>query len=256
MSEKSTTTKLIQLDKVNFDFTYQRAPMKHASKIAQNFNPAAVGCILLGERADGSFWGIDGQQRIAAMLSIGIHRWECEVITSSGPEYEAAIYTIVNGGAGTTKGLRQRDIFKAKLIAKDPIALAVKATVESVGLRIPPTSGHGWPDLQCHERLMRLAARKSGIINLKSALEVIIAAWPEDSRGLEGVMINAMVRAIELGADPNKLATKLQKTNPLVIIQKAMAMGNRNSVHYHYYEIAKRYNANLKTNRLPELIDD
>ena len=256
MKDKATKSIELDLSKVNYDFTYQRPPMNHQQNIAATFNTAAVGCLLIGKRKDSSLWCIDGQQRIGAMLSLGIKRWVCEVVESTGAEFEAALYTIINGGTGTTKGLRQRDIFKAKVAAKDPVAQAVKATAESVGLRVPITGGHGWPDLGCHERLMRLAGRKSGILNLKTTLEVVVAAWPEDSRGLERVMLHAIQLAIEYGAEKKRLISRLQGITPLMIVQKAMSLGNRNSVHYHFHEIARRYNSNLKKNRLPDVLSE
>lgn len=81
------------------DSSYQRPLCSKTvlGAIARKFNWAAFGRITVAERADGSMWIIDGQQRVGALKERGYSGMvPCVIFASGGALFESRMFLAVN----------------------------------------------------------------------------------------------------------------------------------------------------------------
>lgn len=176
-SSNDFIVKLVTLKDLKIDSSYQRGLQSNHKRIAKNFDAASVGMLHVANR-DNGLWLVDGQQRVGAMLLLGIKEWEALIIPSTGSEYEATIYRMLNGK--DRKQLSKQELFKACLVAKDPVALAVQRACESVGwkLKLSRSGSKGWPEVACVGTLYN-QCQKYGEELLTRALRLIENCWPQ-----------------------------------------------------------------------------
>lgn len=127
--------KLMYVNKetLHVDPTYQRA-LNDAKRlrIAQNFNHAAFGVLLVARRKDGSLWVIDGQHRLAAAKN----RSDIEDVPVIIFEFdgnimdEATDFLIANKDRRPLSGVES---FKALVTSGDGVALQVQELVHASG---------------------------------------------------------------------------------------------------------------------------
>lgn len=142
---KHSTVQVLDLKSLSIDPIYQRF-MKPAmiKKIVDNFNPVAIGILYIAVRANGSRWVIDGQQRITALIQLGFVNWECEVVYSPGPIWEAQQYIARNDRAG----MLPQEIFRGMLAYGEPVTVAVADVVNKSPFELELKSHGGtWPKI-------------------------------------------------------------------------------------------------------------
>jgi len=212
--------KVVRLDKLNVDSSYQREVKSGHKRIIAEFNEDALGIPLVGERSDGSLWIVDGQQRIAALRKLGHKEVRAEVFASDGPEHEATVFKLVNM---RRIKLTPAEEFKALLGAHDPLAWQIKEMVESLGYKLAlsrkssKTSGPaGAKMLSCVNTLLSVA-KHYGIDHIKFALTTADKAWPDDPKGVVNTIISGLSlfyhRRDKL-IDEEKFLTRMQTTTP------------------------------------------
>lgn len=138
-AERSVTKqalRVLQLDSISTDSSYQREVKPGHKKIQRDFDENALGIPVVGERSDGTFWIVDGLQRITALRGMGKTTVRAEVFASRGPEHEAEVFKKIN--LNRTK-LSSYEEYRALLTAHDEEAWAIKDAVEKCGFKI--TSG-------------------------------------------------------------------------------------------------------------------
>ena len=91
---------IVELSNVMIDMDYQRGVKSHHKYIEKNFDRAAVGIPTVARRGDGTLWWLDGIQRSTAMMNLGIYKWKCTVLESSGAQYEAHVFRLLNDKKG------------------------------------------------------------------------------------------------------------------------------------------------------------
>jgi hypothetical protein len=231
--------RIVQLDKLQADMSYQRGIKGKVAIIIRDFNEVALGLPLVGEREDGGLWIVDGLQRVTALRKMERKETRCEVFKSTGPEYEAVIYKLVN--MNRTR-LKPAEEFKALLTAQDETAWEIKNKVEKAGFRIllrADESGKNSDDSQaaveitCVSALLELHKKKL-FDDMIAMLPIIQRAWPSDRQTSR--------REILIGAahwhhrreglfDKNKLIRCLQTVTPHAMIyasvQSLMGGGER-----------------------------
>src|SRR5579872_2634496 len=132
--EKQTTIEWLSVSDIGIDMAYQRLPALGKIKaISAHFDQNAVGVLIVSLRDNGQFIIIDGQHRLEAMKKQGITHAECKVIQGLTREQEAEIYISCNTVRKNPDAL---DVFRARLVTQDPVALAINSVVEKCGLRI------------------------------------------------------------------------------------------------------------------------
>jgi hypothetical protein len=206
--------RIVDLDKIQVDQSYQRTVKPKHKRIIADFNPDALGVPLVGEREDGSLWIVDGLQRITALEEMGRKQLRAEVFASRGPEHEAEVFKIVN--ANRTR-LSAGELFHAALTAGDELAWKIKKIVEESGFVLnligPSTNSpiHGtklhqssaYADgraVSCVNTMQTIVKghgkeeKKYGEVALRFALRVAKEAWPGDPLGLYNIMLGGLAK--------------------------------------------------------------
>lgn len=181
--------RVLRLDTLQADDSYQRPVKARHKRIVTDFNEEALGVPLIGERADGSLWIVDGLQRVTALRKLGKREVRAEVFASRGPEHEAEVFKLVN--LNRTRLLPTEE-FRALLTSHDEQAWKLKQVVEECGFRMVlgktssrDRSGIGKQaalELTCTSTLLQINKRW-GLEPIRFALTVIPQAWPGDPQG-------------------------------------------------------------------------
>jgi hypothetical protein len=105
---------------------YQRPKIKDAriADMARNYSTEACAPVTVGRRSDGSYWVVDGQQRVETMKKLGAKEIDCKVFKSNGRPHEALIFLKINAtstpqlrGVGRTR-MTGYDIYRAGTAAR------------------------------------------------------------------------------------------------------------------------------------------
>lgn len=218
--------RVVDLDRIGFDPSYQREVKGKHKRIVTSFNPDALGIILVGEREDGSLWCVDGRQRITALGKMSRKTVRAEVFKSDGPEHEAQVFKLVNMNR---MALTAQEQFKALLTGGDELAWKINETVQKCGFRIRTSSygrnskSNGYYDVTAIKMLLHYG-KLSGMEPITFALETIKAAWPEDrianSHGILSGLIILHTRKKGV-VDNERLLPRLRSVTPHKILYQA-----------------------------------
>lgn len=175
-----TKKQFIALGLFNVDNSYQRRLQPgHVKKIVREFDPVYLGLPDVSEREDGTFWVMDGQNRLAACRLFLGEGWEkqhveCLVYSGMSLEDEAEFFEKRN----MTKQLTPWAKFKARLTAGEHIATEIVRIATEAGFTV--AENHG---LRCVAALewvytgVRSHNAADGPKNLARTLGVLAKAW-------------------------------------------------------------------------------
>jgi hypothetical protein len=141
-----TSSKIVDLDVSKFGIDdsdrggYQRSPAdRHAlgdfRDIIEAFSMLLFGVLTVTQRADGTWWIIDGAGRAYVYYKI-LHKTgklPCIVIPAVEKDEEAAIFVYLNKARKT---VNSGDMFKAEVAARDPEAVAIHNTMSKIGMTV------------------------------------------------------------------------------------------------------------------------
>jgi hypothetical protein len=220
--------RVLPIDKINFDPAYQRPVVRGHKAIITGFDKEALGTPLVGERPDGTLWGVDGQQRITALVKMGRTQVRCEVFKSEGPEHEARIFRIVN--VARTR-LTPLQVFHASITARNAESLAIKALCEEYGFHIPRynSSPANTPpeSLAAYVRAvdaLQSVYRTKKEAGLRFVLDLLRDAWPDDPYRTRGVIFQALAQFWanrKANVDRQRLVDRLNTTTAHKLIYSA-----------------------------------
>jgi hypothetical protein len=221
----TSDVRVISLSLINVSPPYQRTIVRNEVRsIVKHFDEDAVGALMVGERADGSLWLVDGLQRYTALRELGIALWKVVIFQSRGQAHEAKIFKIAN--TGRTK-VSAGSIFRAALVEGEQDCIDINALVESCGLRLDLDGvGSHWPNVKAIKAVQRVYSRY-GAETLRRSLDVITSSWPENEDGLRGDTIEGiatfLAKAIPAddsshGVRDEVLVKQLRKRNPMDIL--------------------------------------
>jgi hypothetical protein len=134
MSENKSEIVWLPTQTLLVDSDYQRrVSQSKVSKMAKNWHPQSVGVIVVSLRADGRYYVIDGQHRVAAAKKIGITELRCEVHKDLPIQTEAKTFHYNNANR---KSPNRIELFNALRIEGDPAVALVDRLVASVGRHV------------------------------------------------------------------------------------------------------------------------
>lgn len=226
--------RVLDVEAVKADPAYQRDVKSGHRKIVADFNEEALGIPVVGERADGSLWVVDGYQRLTALKKLNRPKVRAEVFRSDGPEHEARIFKLIN--MNRTR-LTPSEQFRALLAAQDETAWKIKETVEAAGFalilggsgRSAKTSTEtGSTYVNCVSTLQQIC-RTNGFDALTFALTAVKAAWPDDVLRTRDYIIHGLAvfwTRNEGVVDLDRLTPRLTKTTPHAVMYTASQAGN------------------------------
>jgi len=103
---------LLDLKDLNVD-EYQRgeASKPSTTEKAKNFSFEAAGAPIVAKRNDGTFWIVDGLQRILAIVKRGdVEKIWCMVFRSRGKSHEAAVFFLCNIGRVNVEAIHKFNV--------------------------------------------------------------------------------------------------------------------------------------------------
>ena len=219
--------KIVHLDTLRVDDAYQRGLKPHHKRIAKKFDAFAAGELVINQRADGSLWLIDGQQRTGAMKILGIKQWPARVLALATVEEEAAVFGRINGTEGTVAKVGERDKFKAMLAAKDPDVLGAIAAVAAGGMTLTRTGHVKWPHVANTAAVVAFY-RIHKAEALTRAITLLASAWPGDDDACRGSVIEVMLAFSSRCPDADYArAAKLFAMVPVTRVIQEAAKGGR-----------------------------
>jgi hypothetical protein len=208
----------VELATLNIDKLYQRGERRGVKAIAANFNPMAAGVLYAARRHNGTLWVVDGQQRLAAMTILNITHWKVHVFNSTGPEQEAAVFTILNGNRKHLTGL---ELFHARLAAGDETARGVMQAMEDYGYKIGCNDRSHSPDnVSAIGTIYQVASRKDGVDIVRRAFCLIRRCWPGCHEATQSIFLRGLLTFLSLAE--NVKEELLVRRMTAVPVQKIM----------------------------------
>jgi hypothetical protein len=244
---------------LQIDPAYQR--LVQASQVAwivKNYEEVAFGRILVGRRADTSYWVVDGQQRLTAARKRGMTVVPCLVFDSTGRKHEAKVFKEINS---SRKAVSSLDVFRASMEAGESETLAINACVEEAGFKVGRGGGTAPWNILSSPAALRDVFRTGGVNMLHQVLSIIRDAWEGDATASKAVII-AGLGAFCLQADGqysrSHLVKRLREQPPTAILRfitdhrKIIGGGSSSgSTKKVFVEaIVGLYNKKLRTNRI------
>lgn len=128
--------KNINTDRVT-DGGYQRTlDTKRVKGIAKKFNEALVDTPLVADR-HGVLYVVDGQHTIATLISVGIDKYDCAVMDSTGRQDEAPVFIAANStGSGRGKSVSPFERYSAGILCDDPVYIGLRDLLQKYGVSI------------------------------------------------------------------------------------------------------------------------
>lgn len=187
----------VPVEQIKIDLSYQRPLSQEKVKtIVSKFDPAVAGLLLLSLRNSGELFCIDGQHRLAAMLKISWPDARCEIKEGLTIAQEAALFRLANTARKSPEAL---DLFRARLVEGDPVAVAIGNVVEKCGLAIQfkrPVGNH-WgretPSSIWAVSALEDIYRKGGAGLLEYLLTLSLESWPGDYEALSGRVLYGLL---------------------------------------------------------------
>lgn len=219
-----TENRKISVDELNISDAYQRTIVPaRVNRIAKNLDQDAFGSLTVGQRRDGSYWVVDGMQRLTAARKLGIAMVPCDVFQSDGQEHEARVFRLKNRERTNVSAV---SLFNAQMTEGDPQTLEIAEVVKRAGLklRLRDEGGQGWPYIKAVKALER-SFQRVGPDGLQAVLRVLVESWPGEDGALQGDMIEGMswfVKKHEV-FDEARLIDRLSKKSIAGIVRAADA---------------------------------
>lgn len=257
----------VPLADIDYPAEFQRAlAEKRAKRIAESFDPAACGALLVSKRDD-RYVIVDGNHRLTALRALGYTTWPCVVLLGDEAA-EPRLFVTVNT---TRVRPTAMDLFRARLAGGDAIAQGIVDVCESMGVAIGSSGDH-------HNRPMRTRAvvalervyRKGGPMMLAEVIRICTKSWPDDPRHLDGDLLVGVVAFLfyyrrDRNFDRARALEKFSARPLTAIRQRAKELGNRGNGNSYRFDgsgfaaapgivksLVEAYNFRLQGKRLEE----
>jgi hypothetical protein len=215
----------LRADRLTVDPDYQRPlNQRKVRQIARDFDPDAFGVLYVSKREDSTHVIIDGQQRHAAVMSMGWgdQRVPVQVFSGLSRPHEAALFRRYNELRTKPRPL---DLHRAAVVARDKRALAIEKVLADNGLRfVGGGNVHG--AVQSVVALQQIYDN-AGMRILEQAVGISLKAWGASHEGLTGEILTAfaIILARHGGVlDDARLVRVVSKLDPAGIARKARVM--------------------------------
>ena len=253
MDSRSVTVEMLPPNAISIDRQYQRGIARdHVNRIVREFDPLAIGTPYISKRDDGTYWCMDGQHRLAALIEL--RRGDVPI--------PMVVFTGLSVGEEADKFFMQTrnrrmhpiDLFKARCFAGDPIAMTISRVASNNGFRIT-NEGRSGDVLQGPATLERILT-VYGERRLDEVLGLTAAVWLQDRTSVPAYLIDGLNAVLTRypAIDRNRLV-KVLRSEPFDSLQsQAKAMRrfmNDKAGGLYGRAMANLYNKGLRT-KLPD----
>jgi len=218
-----TENRKIAVEELNISDAYQRTIITaRVNRIAKNLDQDAFGSLTVGQRRDGSYWVVDGMQRLTAARKLDIAMVPCDVFDSDGQEHEARVFRLKNRERTNVSAV---SLFRAQMTEGDEQTLSIAAVVKDAGLKLALREEKAkWPYIRAVKALERSFQRVGGE-GLRKAFALLDQAWTGEDGSVQGDMIEGMCYFIKKHPDydANRLVSRLSKKSVTSVLRAADA---------------------------------
>lgn len=188
--------KRIPVALIHVDQRYQRPlVLDRAKRYAANLDMAALAAVIISQRADETYWVVDGQHRLEACKLVEpapITELLCWTGAGLTIEREAELYYECNHQRGNPNALQ---VFRSRLMFKQPEAVELDALLRSIGYTAATEGGHKAGDIRAIGTIERVFTEWGADV-LREALTVLRQAWPNERKPLEGHLVRACAQLL------------------------------------------------------------
>lgn len=188
------TLKTIPIASLHVDLQFQRGmtvgSARNARMIAAAFDWRRFVPVVVVEAGDGAYSIVDGQHRTAAAKARGIKAVPCYVLQASLAD-AAQAFAAINGAVTP---MRSDDLFRAQVVAGEPEAVALKALLDDVGVRIVS----GGQDYRKGDTRALKALRRARTVYGEDVLRLVLRCIVETGDGNAGMVTGGMINAMAL----------------------------------------------------------
>jgi hypothetical protein len=198
--------------------------------LANNWSEHACGVITVAARPNGTFWIVDGQQRVAALRRIGRTTVLCKVIPVNGrQDTEAFLFRELNN----VHRIPPFNLYVADLKRGVPDAVLVDKVVKNLGYKIVPTGGGcAIRTTNCISK-MRVWAKRNPAIFEKG---MIVSAKIYRNETIDNRILNGLCTLEEYF---EKLAEEQKLALETIVDPKNVDKLTRVSVNQHFQNMSK-----------------
>lgn len=218
-----TENRKIGVEELNIADSYQRTIVPgRVNRIAKNLDQDAFGSLTVGQRRDGTYWVVDGMQRLTAARKLGIAMVPCDVFESEGQEHEARVFRLKNRERTNVSSVA---LFRAQLTEGDEQSIAIADVVRKAGLKLGLRDESArWPYIRAVKALERSFQRVGGE-GLATAFGILCDAWPGEDGALQGDMIEGVCWFLKKHQDfdRDRLVSRLSKKSITGVLRAADA---------------------------------
>lgn len=222
----------ISLDEIIIDPRVQRAEgvdQRRIDKMASNFDPDALGVLILSQRADGTLACLDGMHRRTAAMQAG---WKqpvaARIFTGLSLAQEAGLFLLYNDKKDPSAISR----FSARVLAGDEVAVDISNIVREYGWTIRQSADVG--SLTAVDALERVYRTGAGTLSdganpvlTERVLSTITDAWGHEPIAVHQVILGGVAQLygrFGSAVDAAKLVREIQNTQPRVLIGRAKTL--------------------------------
>lgn len=262
IADRPGTYQLIDKLALEVDHRYQRDTISvpRVNTIAAHFSWIKFGALCVVRRPDGKFVVVDGQHRLlAARKRASLSKLPCLVFETQGGVAEEAGDFVDCNSMRTAVGAFNK--YRAKLVAKNPVALAIDAMVRAENYEVTQFQGAGRRVL-CIRQIERcyLADEQACRAAWKAAAHVAGGEPPKD-RLVGGLFsLERHLRRHKLGSvtDGSRLEAlrRLGQEQLMARINATIALIGKSGNRAWGQGIALALNYRKKTDKIPSLYSD
>ena len=251
-------TARLRADRLTIDHEVQR-PLDTAwvNRIVADYQPDALGVLVVNRRLDGTIHVIDGQHRLAATRAVGREHAELECLVYSGlsKQDEAAMFRRLNN----MKNVQPLDRFRVRTVEQEPVAVAINALLRKYGWELRTGKGpFSFASVSTIEKVYRSSEDPDRVVDL--TLYILTTAWGGRAESMRSELVagvGAILSRYGDAVDIPKLVEQLAQHSggPLGIVGKARALREARGgtmVDAAAEILVNMINVKRRVNRLPE----
>lgn len=180
----------LPVESLFIDTRYQRPETRLIREIAERFNWEQFGTLIVSKRAQLKYATIDGQQRRGAALMVGKVYVPCLLGIGLTVAQEARLFSRLQEDRLSVRPVHR---FRADVCGEIPRALEIMAALDRLAIELVESSGRNAPPdaLSAVVALEKMYDRY-GLPIVQTALEVIIAAWPQQRGRFRGEVMQSI----------------------------------------------------------------
>jgi hypothetical protein len=182
--------KQVRADQIRFDHRVQRQyDPRLANRLEADWDPEGYGTITLSKRADGHYYGVDGQHRTIVSLRKDPNAvLDAEVHEGLTLQQEAKMYLRHNRDR---KASPKYEDYTVSLTAREPIQTRIEAEVTSLDLKVAATPSAN--QVGAVATLIDIAKKDvNGGGLVRDILTVALAAWGRRQESWDNMILRAL----------------------------------------------------------------